>query len=84
LIVEKEKAKMDDLKDLIFIDCDNLVENGYADDWNGMGQSVYDADPKELLLDHVEQTGILEGADEPTIERAVGYVREWQDARRPK
>lgn len=75
---------MEDLRELIFIDCDNLVDNGYADDWNGTGQSVYDADPKALLDDYVEQTGILEDADAATIERAVGYAREWQDTRRPK
>ena len=72
---------MPDLKTEIFQDLNNLVDNGYADNWNDVGQSIYDADPIKYLDDVLSQTGVDYSS---SLDAAVIAVREWQKINRPK
>jgi hypothetical protein len=74
---------MMDVRSTIFQELDNLVACGYGDDWDGLGHSIYDAWPMHVVLDVAEEIGV-ERKTQLSLDAMARFVREWQDARRPR
>lgn len=69
------------LREKVFESCDRAVENGYVEDFDGTGKSIYDCDPKVLADDTVTCDADLDHLDSAEV---LPYVIEWQSVRRPR
>jgi hypothetical protein len=72
------------LRARVFTSCDRAVENGYVENFEGSGQTIYDCDPVVVTMDMLDTDADFENVD-PDESRAelVRLVAAWQDARRP-
>ncbi len=66
--------------DLLFRSLDNAVANGYVEDFDGTGRTIYDVDPLVLATDTCDCDANFEDHDAADL---VPLIREWQAARRP-
>ena len=74
---------MDDLREKVFASCDRAVENGYVEDFEGSGGTIYDCDPRLLAVDMLDTDADFE-CPPLGVEDVVEHVVAWQDARRPR
>jgi hypothetical protein len=75
------EAQMPTLKERVYASCDRAVENGYVEDFDGSGQSIYDVNPDRLAADALDCDADLENESFAPVSQ---YCREWQNDRRPK
>jgi hypothetical protein len=69
------------LRDQVFQSCDRAVENGYVENFEQTGKSIYDVDPRVLAVDTLDCDADFEGLE---VEDLLPHIVEWQATRRPR
>ncbi len=68
------------LRDQLFRSLDNAVENGYIENFEGSGKTIYECDPDVLVIDTKDCDADLEDAD---CDELRLLCIEWQHVRKP-
>lgn len=71
-------------RDTVFDALDQVVENGYVEDFDLSGKSIYDVDPQRILVDLNRCAEEFDDLSDSSMEDLVlRYIGDWQRARRP-
>jgi hypothetical protein len=69
------------LREQVYQSLDNAVANGYVENFEQTGKSIYDVDPTVLAADTLDCDADL---DDFAIEDLLPHVIAWQKERRPR
>lgn len=71
-------------RDSVFDALDQVVENGYVDDFDLSEKSIYDVDPHRILVDLNRcDADFNDLSDEASEQAVLMYIRDWQRNRGP-